>query len=221
VPAKLSRSLALALALALAPAAGAQEPLADPAAWLRSGPMAGAAEMTEAGLWLQTRRPGRAQVRFWQRDRPETSRLSEEVLTTAAGDLIARFRLTGLTFGTRYDYEVYLDGLRVARPYPLSFQTLPMWRWRTDPPSFRAAIGSCAYINDPPYDRPGNPYGGDYRIFDAIAAQRPDFMLWLGDDIYYREADWNTEGGMRRRWAQDRSLPELQPLLGATQHYAI
>jgi alkaline phosphatase D len=111
--------------------------------------------------------------------------------------------------------------LRVARSYPLTFQTQPMWRWRSDPPPLRAAFGSCAYINDPPYDRPGDPYGGDYAIFRAIAGLHPDLMLWLGDDVYYREGDLTGEAGMRRRWAHDRALPELQPLLGATQHYAM
>jgi alkaline phosphatase D len=96
-----------------------------------------------------------------------------------------------------------------------------MWRFRTDPPDFRAAVGSCAYINDAPYDRPGEPYGGGYQIFRSIAAAHPDFMVWLGDDVYYREGDLGSEAGMRRRWAHDRAIPELQPLLGAVHHYAM
>jgi alkaline phosphatase D len=183
--------------------------------------MLGPAEMTETVIWLQTRRPCRVQVRYWQRGKPETARLSAEVPTDEAGDLIARLRLSGLDFGTRYDYEIYLDGRRVPLPDSASLQTQPMWRHRTDPPSFRAAIGSCAYINDPPFDRPGEPYGGAFGIFRSIAAQKPDFMVWLGDNVYYREADWLSEAGMRYRWAHDRSLPDLQPLLGSVHHYAI
>jgi len=216
--------LAVLFSLLLAQPLLAQELPPDPAAWLRSGPMLGPSEPTATTVWLQTRLPVRAQLRFWPQGKPASARVSEEVATTAEGDLIARFRLDGLQFGTRYDYELYLDGFRVERAYPLSFETQPMWRWRTDPPeppSFRAAVGSCAYINDPPYDRPDPPYGGDYQIFQSIAAARPDFMVWLGDDIYYREGDWTTEAGMRRRWAHDRALPEMQPLLGAVHHYAM
>jgi alkaline phosphatase D len=220
---KLPRNLAAVAALAVLStlSLAAQEPPPDPAAWLRSGPMLGPAELTATTVWLQTRLPCRVQVRFWPQGHPDAARVSDEMRTTAEGDLIARLHLTGLQFGTRYDYEVYLDGFRVARSYPLTFETQPMWRWRGNPPSFRAAVGSCAYINDPPYDRPGDPYGGDYQIFQSIAAAKPDFMVWLGDDVYYREADWTTEAGMRRRWAHDRALPELQPLLGAVHHYAM
>jgi alkaline phosphatase D len=210
-----------ALALLFVVPATAQEPVADPAPLLRSGPMLGPAEVSETSLWLQTRQPARAQIRFWESGKPQTARLSDEVSTSAASDLIARFRLDRLRFGTGYEYEIYLDGLRLARPYPLDFATQPFWRWRSDPPDVRIAFGSCAYINDPPYDRPGPAYGGDYPIFASIAAQHPDLMLWLGDDIYYREPDLTTEAGMRRRWAVDRSLPELQSLLAATHHYAM
>ncbi|WP_218079613.1 hypothetical protein [Anthocerotibacter panamensis] len=37
------------------------------------------------------------------------------VFTDPAHDQIARFTLEQLQFGTRYEYEVYLDGLRVER----------------------------------------------------------------------------------------------------------
>ncbi len=223
MPIRLTRSLSLAVlffAAPLAPACAWQDS-GDPSGCLSSGPMLGPAEMTQTTVWLQTRRPCRAQVRWWREGTPEAARLSPSVETAAAGDHIARFELPGLEPGSRYEYEIYLDGFRLNPPAPLSFQTQAMWRYRTDPPPFRVAIGSCAYITDAPFDRPGDPYGGDYKIFRAIAQARPDFMIWLGDNVYYREADWTTERDMRRRWAHDRALPELQPLLGAVHHYAI
>jgi alkaline phosphatase D len=183
--------------------------------------MLGYAEMTETVVWLQTRRPLRAQLRFWKQGQPATARLSPPVDTKEESDLIARFTLTQLEFGSRYEYEVYLDGLRVALPFQPSFQTQPMWRHRSDPPSFKVAIGSCAYINDPPFDRPGDSYGGGFEIFKTIAAQKPDAMIWLGDNLYFREADWLTESAMRYRYAQTRELAELQPLLATTHNYAI
>jgi alkaline phosphatase D len=65
------------------------------------------------------------------------------------------------------------------------------------------------------------PYGGDYQIFKTIARQKPDAMIWLGDNIYYREADWLNETAMRYRYAHSRSLPEMRELLASTHHYAI
>jgi alkaline phosphatase D len=188
---------------------------------LSSGPMLGYAEMTEVAIWVQTTQEATVQIRYWQQGKPETSRLTEPIRTTKAGDHIALFRLTDLPFGTRFEYELYLNGEYVKRDYPLVFQTQPHWRWRTDPPEFTIAFGSCAYFNDPVVDRPGNPYGGEYEIFLAIHRLRPDLMLWLGDNIYYVEPDWLTESGMRRRWRLSRQQPELQPLLASTHHYAI
>jgi alkaline phosphatase D len=188
---------------------------------LRSGPMVGYGEQTEVMLWVQTTRPADVQLRYWPVEQPANARLSALIHTTAESDHIARFLLTRLQPGTRFNYELYLDGVLMPRPYRLTFQTQPHWQWRTDPPAFTVAFGSCAYINETVTDRPGKPYGSDYEIFAAIAAQQPDLMLWLGDNTYYREPDWYSEAGMRHRHAHTRSLPELQALLGATHHYAI
>jgi phosphodiesterase/alkaline phosphatase D-like protein len=68
------------------------------------------------------------------------------------------------------------------------------------PRDFRVAFGSCAYVNDPPFDRssrPSGPYGGGYAIFDSIARMKPDMMLWLGDNIYLRDADVGSPGRHR------------------------
>ena len=55
----------------------------------------------------------------------------------------------------------------------------------------------------------------------AIYNRHPDAMLWLGDNVYFREPDWYTRTGMIHRYTHTRSLPELQPLLASTHHYAI
>jgi alkaline phosphatase D len=116
---------------------------------------------------------------------------------------------------------VYIDGKLVQRPYRLGFQAQPQWQWRTDPPAFTVALGSCAYVNETEFDRPGTPYGGEYEIFNAIAAKQPDVMLWLGDNVYYREPDFYSAAFMRHRNAHTRALPEMQPLLGRAHNYAI
>ena len=188
---------------------------------LRSGPLVGYAEMTEVALWVQTTRPANVQFRYWTEGQTQSSALSPVVSSTTEGDCIARVVLAGLELGTKYNYELYIDGKLVARPYRLAFQTQPLWQWRTDPPAFTVAIGSCAYINETEYDRPGTPYGGEYEIFTAIAAKQPEVMLWLGDNIYYREPEFYSVAQMRRRYAHDRALPEWQALFGATHHYAI
>ena len=45
-------------------------------------------------------------------------------------------------------------------------------------------------------------------------------MLWLGDNVYFREPD-DSRTGIYNRYTHDRALNELQPLLGSVHHYAI
>ncbi len=188
---------------------------------LQSGPMVGYGQMTEVMLWVQTTKPAAVQFRYWDLQAPAKSSLSRSVNTSASDANVAHVLIDGLRPGTKYGYELRVNGKVIKRSYPLNFQTLPLWHWRTDPPDFTVAIGSCLYINETEWDRPGTPYGSDYKILSVIVSKRPDVMLWLGDNTYYREVDWHTVAGLRNRWTHTRSAPDLQPLLGATHHYAL
>ena len=54
-----------------------------------------------------------------------------------------------------------------------------------------------------------------------MAKQHPDFMIWLGDNTYLREADWGSRTGIYHRYTHTRSIKEMQPLLASVHHYAI
>lgn len=188
---------------------------------IRSGPMVGYGEMTEVMLWIQLTGKGTVQYRFWEEGMKEHAKLSPVIQSAPENDHVVHTLLSGLEQGKRFEYEVLVNGKEVKRPYRLAFQTQPLWQWRTDPPAFSLAFGSCTYVNDPPADRPGTPYGSNQKIFTTIAEKKPDLMLWVGDNTYYREIDWTSESRMRYRNAHTRAAPEMQALLGATHHYAI
>lgn len=188
---------------------------------LASGPMVGYSEFREVMVWTQTTAPAKVQLKYWETGKKEIPLFSEIVTTDKASAFTAHLLADQVQPGKTYNYEILLNGKAVPRDYPLAFQSQTLWQHRTDPPAVKFAVGSCAYMNDPLYDRPGNPYGGDEQIFTSIHKARPEFMVWLGDNVYYREVDWNTTTGMRYRYTHDRALPELQPLLGSTHHYAI
>jgi alkaline phosphatase D len=76
-------------------------------------------------------------------------------------------------------------------------------------------------MNQPPFDRPGKPYGGDSSIFETMAKENSSFMLWLGDNWYTREVDYSSTWGLWERAHYDRSQPILQALLRKMSHYAI
>ena len=186
---------------------------------LQSGPMLGYTEQREVMLWVQTTEP--ATVAIMYSDSTGTTFFTEEYRTRRAEAYTAKLVADRVVPGRRYDYRVLIDGREEAIPYPTTFRAQPTWRWRGDPPEFTLALGSCSYINEPIYDRPGRGYGGEYGIFRTIDSLNPDLMVWLGDNTYLREPDWYTRTGYQHRYTHTRSTAELQPLLARTHHYAI
>lgn len=191
---------------------GAQTPL------LQSGPMLGYSEQREVLIWVQTTAPAAVQIAYQDSvgNRFVTARQQTETAKANVAKLIA----DQVQPGTTYSYELLINDAPVKLDYPTTFVTQPTWRWRKEPPAFRVALGSCTYINDPPYDRPGPGYGSEYEIFTSIDAKNPDLMIWLGDNMYLREPDWYTRTGYQHRFTHTRSTPEMQPLLARTHHYA-
>jgi len=187
---------------------------------IQAGPMLGYSEMREVLLWVQTKQTAKVKFMYWEQGNTTQKMSTDEVTTQKNTAFVARLIADQVQPSKKYDYEVWIDGKKVNVSYPLSFQSQTLWQWRTDPPNFKFAFGSCAFINDPPYDRP-SAYGEGYEVFTSINALKPDFMVWGGDNIYLREPDWNTRTGILYRNTHTRSLPQLQPLLASTHHYAI
>lgn len=190
-------------------------------AQIQSGPMVGYSEMREALLWVQTKKEASVKFVYWDKEKPAIKYSTEEVKTSKSDAFVAKLITDEVLPGKKYAYEVWVDKKKVAISYPLEFQTQTLWQWRTDPPAFKFAVGSCAYVNEEGFDRPGTPYGSEYEIFTSIYQSKPDFMLWGGDNLYLREVDWNTKTGILKRYTHTRSLPEMQPLLGSIHNYAI
>jgi len=187
---------------------------------LRSGPMVGYGQMTEIMLWVQTIKPSTVQYQYWESANPKLKMKSVPVKALEENSFIAKTAIAGLQPGKKFEFELMIDGKVVKRNYPLRFQTQPLWQWRTDPPDFSVAFGSCAYVNEPEVDRPGKPYGSDYGIFNTIASKSPDLFIWGGDNTYLREVDWDSRSGIIHRYTHTREIPEMQALLGSTHNYA-
>lgn len=186
--------------------------------------MLGPATLRDATVWLLLDRPGAVTVDY--RPLSQDTAIAYEpavpgrVTALAGADGVASIVIPGLEPGTRYAYELEIDGRPTDRPYPLEFATQRLWQYRSDPPTLTVAIGSCAFVNEERYDRRGDPYGNGYEVFGSIAERRPDAMLWLGDNTYLREVDWDSPDGIAHRYAHTRSLPEMQRLLAIAPHYA-
>lgn len=190
---------------------------------LVSGPMLGYRAHREILLWVETRNAETVTLKFWPSGRPAEARklVNRNPAPTPAGGQITQFRPSLLEMGTAYEYELQIDGAKQPLPFPTRFQTKIQWEWRTPPPDFKFLVGSCAYINDPVHDRPGTPYGKTVETLRLAGEADADFMLWLGDNWYWREADYDSVSGLWYRAARDRAVPEMQKLLGRMHHYAI
>ena len=190
-------------------------------------PMVGHTGLRDARIWIQTKAPCTATLVCWadsMGNAPTLVKVLPEQKLEEASANTATFDVGGLEPGTAYRFQVLVDGERAETgfdPDLLRFTTQPLWQYRFDPPPFTMAVGSCVFINEDAYDRPGKPYGGGYDIFETIAATSPDLMLWLGDNVYFREVDWGSRSGMQHRYSHLRAVPELQQLLGTCPHYAI
>jgi alkaline phosphatase D len=188
------------------------------AAKLVAGPMAGPAAMRSAVVWLQADSAAEARIEYWPKDAPQAKATSAAVKLDAREDFSIHLELAPLEPGRDYAYRVLLDDQAVGS---FSLKSQPLWQWRGDPPAFKVLFGSCAYINEADYDRPGRAYGGGNEIFTSMAAKQPDLTLWLGDNVYFREVDYDSRWGMAYRYRHDRALPEWQALLQTGQHAAI
>ena len=203
------------IALTLSAASAAQS------ASITSGPMVGATDMHTTTIWLQTDAPARAVLEYWPADQGKAKPARKALRTEAANDNAAQVRIDGLLQATRYAYRVRIDGKPAGPAQSFTTQTRWQWRDKVDPPDFTALMGSCSYVNQADRDRDGKPYGGSHAIFSKMAAQKPDLMLWLGDNTYLRENEYTSVEGMRYRYRADRSQADVQPLLRTGQHAAI
>lgn len=190
-------------------------------ATIQSGPMLGYSEMRESLIWVQTNKSAMVKIVYWDKEKPIEKHQTKTIKSLEKNAFAVKLIADQVLPGKKYNYEVHVNDKKIDRGYKMQFQTPELWQWRKDAPDFTVAFGSCNYVNEPDFDRLGKPYGGNYEIFTSIAKKSPDLMLWGGDNIYLREADWYSKTGIFKRYTHSRALAEMQPLLASTQNYAI
>ncbi len=188
---------------------------------LQSGPMVGYAEMHEVMLWVQTNESAKVKIAYYTEANPKEVSWTNEIETVKKNGYTAKLLADNVKHSQTYKYDLYINNKKIAFDYKTEFQTIPMLQFKADPANFSFASGSGTYLNEEEFDRPGKGYGGDYQIFNSILEKDPDFMIWLGDNVYLRQNEWDTRTGITHRYTRDRSLTEMQALLASVSHYAI
>lgn len=185
-----------------------------------SGPMLGPVELRDAKVWVEV--SAEVKAVSLQYNKKGDAKTAKTVLYK--GELGNEFNpltfvIGGLEFNTTYEYKLWINGKATTNGG--EFTTKDLWQWRKQPPEFSFLTGSCAYFNQPVYDRPGKPYGGDSSIFETMAKEKAAFMLWLGDEWYTREVDYYSEWGMYYRASHDKAMPVLQNFWKAMPQFAM
>lgn len=189
---------------------------------LISGPWAGNVELRNATIWAEVSAGVKSvAVKFFPgaKKLPVKTMVYKGVLGNDFNPV--KIELNGLEMNTTYTYSLVIDGKPVNTPFATTFTTKELWQYRKPAPDFSFLAGSCAYFNEPVYDRPGKPYGGDSSIFETMAKIPASFHLWMGDNWYTREVDYYTVWGLNYRASRDRSHKVLQQFMAAMPQYAI
>jgi len=186
-----------------------------PAAWAKLVVMHGYADVTSALVWVQADAPG--PIRVTWRAEGDGREQSTTLEALAEREHVVVARLSGLAPGGRAAYRIEGDGNRREG----TVRAQPHWREAKDAPDITIAIGSCFFLDDDDPRFATALTGGEYGIFDAIAAKRPDVMLWLGDNLYLRRPDYHDPQAMAARYKRQRGFEPLARLLTATSHVAI
>jgi len=101
---------------------------------LQSGPMVGYSTMKEVSLWVQTTQPALVHFVYWNINSPKQQFTTEPVTTQKENAFVANVIADRLEPSQQYTYELFINEEKVARPYPLTFESQPIWLWRGDAP---------------------------------------------------------------------------------------
>ena len=134
--------------------------------------MLGYSDMKEVLLWVQTEKAAKVKFCYWDKEVPAIKYFTDEASTSKNTAFVTKQIADQVQPSKKYGYEVYVNNKKVVRNYPMEFQTQTLWQFRTDPPAFKFAVGSCTYTNETDVDRPGTPYGKDISIFEKIYDQK-------------------------------------------------
>jgi len=183
--------------------------------------MLGHTALRGANIWIETNQPAHATIKYWKKG-DETHPQYQKAKVKKKNYNMHTFKLDNLQPETEYQYQIWVDKIPAQKPdKKFQFKTQKLWMWRTDPPDFSILTGSCNFENEEAHDRAGTPYGGGYEIFDTLAKQEAEMMLWLGDNWYYREVDFDAEQNLIYRASKDKGREFLQPIFHKFSNYAI
>ena len=182
---------------------------------LFAGPVVGSVTTTSAKIWIGYRGKGKNAVILGDTSTKRIYYPSNYSYLASEGVVSLTFDFTGLQPNHVYNVIVSIEGWKTQAK--ASFRTQEVVPVK----DFAFNLGSCALMNTD-WSRFMFP-GGKTDIFTAMRHHPADFMLWLGDNIYYlMPKDYKDEKTMFHHNIKIRSsFKQYKTFLSSTPHYAI
>lgn len=182
---------------------------------LAGGPMFGHVGQTSAGVWLMLRETETIQFTLDSKDGHKVEQilhLSEENYYGKFVPLLLQFE--DLHPGQEYALSLKLDEVAVDQTW--SFFTLD----NSKEGDVTFLFGSCAYIGKG-MGKIVEPPGKNYEVYLSMLQQEADFMLWLGDNVYFLNGEYNSHKRMMKKMIKVRQNEEMNSFLSSMPQYAI
>ncbi len=180
---------------------------------LVAGPMQGHTTTQSTNIWLLVQDTESVDFILTQQGKEELAKASVELAATNAvdGHQTVQANFEGLTEGSNYQLEVLLDGESVIKGHELTLAK--------SAGDFSFLFGSCAMYRKGVM--PAISPVGSFDIFNTMRKEETDFMIWLGDNVYYEGKDTESYENMFRRNLKVREDKRLNGFLRSMPHYAI
>lgn len=183
---------------------------------LAAGPMAGHTTPTSTSIWLLVKKVNIISVTLKERSSGEgiqTVQAASDTLFHYRSQSTVKFYFDNLLPGTEYTLAVYLDNIEIKNDFMVK---TPFAKPEND---FSFLLGSCAMIF-PKFLWPFFPQNKG-QIFVPMKKEKADFMVWLGDNVYYRKKEYRSLKGMFKRHLIERKRIRMAHFLRSMPQYAI
>lgn len=207
-------TLLLLICTLLSVTAGAQK---EKKPKLLAGPVIGSVTQSSAKIWIAYR--GKGNNLLILGDTAEKKiyyPTSANYITDEKGNIALTMEFTGLKPNHRYNIIISIDGWGAHAAYSFTTQSDSAVK------DFNFLLGSCSLLQTD-ITRAFFP-GGSNWIFYYMKRKKGDFMVWLGDNVYYLyRKHWSSYEGMFKRNLKIRRTYNhfYRDLLGNIPNYAM
>lgn len=182
---------------------------------LIAGPMQGHTTSSSVKIWILAKAAKQITVELSNQNEKFSRTITTGLKIISEDFFPATFTFDSLQPNTTYNVLVKLNRHEVRDKKMISVKTLS----EAAVQDFSFLTGSCAFMPSR-FLKPVYPQVFD-KIFKNMEKTQADFMLWLGDNLYYRPRHFKSVKGMFRRQVETRKFNPIDNFMKSQPQYAI